>query len=176
MAGVYAPAMIRYVTGDATDPQGEGNKIIAHVCNDEGAWGKGFVVGLGRRYPLAEKNYRSWASWKRWDGMPFERGQVQFVTAACGSLLEPDFIFVANMVAQEGYRKRYEDPPERYLDYFSLGLCLEKLALFAEEHDASVAMPRIGCGLAGGSWDVVGEMIERYLCERGIPVTVYDLA
>ena len=35
---------IQYLTGDATAPTASGNKIIAHVCNDIGGWGKGFVL------------------------------------------------------------------------------------------------------------------------------------
>jgi hypothetical protein len=31
---------ILYLKGDATNPQVEGNKIIAHICNDIGGWGK----------------------------------------------------------------------------------------------------------------------------------------
>jgi hypothetical protein len=30
--------------GDATSPQAKGPKVIAHVCNDIGAWGKGFAA------------------------------------------------------------------------------------------------------------------------------------
>jgi len=168
--------MINYVIGDATNPQGEGSKIIAHVCNDEGGFGKGFAAAIAERYPEARKNYRSWFSSQRWNGIPFERGQTQFVTVGCGSLLRPDFLYVANMVAQEGYRKRYDDPAIRYLDYFSLGLCLEKVAEFALEHGASVHAPKFGTGLAGGSWDVIEPMIEDYLCKRGVPVTIYDMA
>lgn len=167
--------MINYVIGDATDPQGEGSKIIAHVCNDVGGWGKGFVVPLGRRHPAAEKAYRLWASGNYWELYPFERGQVQCITVACGNLLAPEYIFVANMVAQEGYRKRYDDAPVRYLDYFSLGLCLEKVADFALKHEASVHAPRFGTGLAGGSWAVIEPMIKQYLCDRGVDVTIYDL-
>lgn len=29
--------LIKYVRGDATQPQGEGKKIISHICNDVGA-------------------------------------------------------------------------------------------------------------------------------------------
>jgi len=34
---------ISYIKGDATAPQGKGVKVIAHLCNDLGGWGKGFV-------------------------------------------------------------------------------------------------------------------------------------
>lgn len=49
---------IQYITGDATDPTGGGNKIIAHVCNDIGAWGAGFVLAISRRWPQPEAEYR----------------------------------------------------------------------------------------------------------------------
>lgn len=35
-------------------------------------------------------------------------------------------------------------------------------------------MPRIGCGLAGGTWDRVEPLVGERLVARGIPVTVYD--
>ena len=44
-----------------------------------------------------------------------------------------------------------------------------------EPGSLSVHMPRIGCGLAGGTWERIEPLIVKVLCERGIPVTVYDL-
>ncbi|MFJ9320094.1 macro domain-containing protein [Streptomyces globisporus] len=44
------------VRGDATAPQGKGVKLILHVCNDLGGWGKGFVLGRWSRIaPLVER-------------------------------------------------------------------------------------------------------------------------
>jgi O-acetyl-ADP-ribose deacetylase (regulator of RNase III) len=48
---------IHYVTGDATAPIGTGHKIIAHVCNDIGAWGAGFVLALSKRWPQPKAEY-----------------------------------------------------------------------------------------------------------------------
>jgi len=44
----------------------------------------------------------------------------------------------------------------------------------ALELDAFVHMPRIGCGLAGGTWDRIEPIIVRALCEHDVAVTVYD--
>lgn len=38
------PPGLRFVRGDATSPQAAGPKVIAHVCNDRGGWGKGFEL------------------------------------------------------------------------------------------------------------------------------------
>jgi hypothetical protein len=45
----------------------------------------------------------------------------------------------------------------------------------AHERAASVHMPRIGCGLAGGEWGRVESIVRDTLCAEGIEVTVYDL-
>jgi len=42
---------ITYLQGDATVPVAEGMKIICHVCNVAGGWGKGFVVAISKRWP-----------------------------------------------------------------------------------------------------------------------------
>ncbi|MQY33582.1 hypothetical protein SRB17_15430 [Streptomyces sp. RB17] len=42
------------------------------------------------------------------------------------------------------------------------------------ELGASVHMPRIGCGLAGGTWSRKEPFITERLVKRGIEVTVYD--
>jgi hypothetical protein len=36
-------------------------------------------------------------------------------------------------------------------------------------------MPRIGCGLAGGTWDKMEPVIITALANKGIHTTVYDL-
>jgi O-acetyl-ADP-ribose deacetylase (regulator of RNase III) len=55
-------AKLRITVGDATAPEGDGAKIIAHVCNDIGAWGKGFVLALSRHWSAPEEAFRKWAS------------------------------------------------------------------------------------------------------------------
>ena len=39
---------IKYIIGDATAPKMDGTKIICHVCNVIGGWGKGFVLALSK--------------------------------------------------------------------------------------------------------------------------------
>ena len=35
-------------------------------------------------------------------------------------------------------------------------------------------MPRIGCGLAGGRWELVEPLVAKALLVRDVPTTVYD--
>jgi hypothetical protein len=58
--------------------------------------------------------------------------------------------------------------------YEAIDAGLALLADKALELEASVHMPRIGCGLAGGKWSRVEPLISERLVARGVPVTVYD--
>jgi O-acetyl-ADP-ribose deacetylase (regulator of RNase III) len=156
---------IRYLQGDATSPQAEGPKLIAHICNDQGGWGKGFVVAVSRRWPEPEAAYRTWHRDRA--GNDFGLGAVQVVQVA------PD-IWVANMIGQHGMKTgRSSGPPIRY---DAVGRCLRGLAGHAAELDATVHMPRIGTGLAGGRWNRVEPLINEHLVGAGVSVTVYDKA
>ncbi|MFF4271964.1 macro domain-containing protein [Streptomyces sp. NPDC001536] len=153
---------ITYIRGDATAPSVKGVKVIAHVCNDIGGWGKGFVLALSRRWPEPEKEFRAWHRERA--GNDFALGAVQFVR------VEP-YVWVANMVGQRGTRTGSKGVPVRYE---AIDAALEKLAAKATELGASVHMPRIGCGLAGGKWSRVEPLITERLVGKGIAVTVYD--
>jgi O-acetyl-ADP-ribose deacetylase (regulator of RNase III) len=194
--------MIRYVTGDATEPLGRGPRIIAHVCNDLGLWGAGFTGALSRKWREPEHEYRTRAM------AGLNLGTIQVTNVA-------NSIAVINMVAQRGVRGSSAEranteglraagltpttitgvlglnrPPIRY---DALAVCLQSVAAYAfymagfhvmeteveiEPHEptaASVHMPRIGCGLAGGKWEEVEPIIQRELVVRGVSVTIYDL-
>ncbi len=153
---------ISYFKGDATAPVGDGTKIIVHVCNDTGAWGKGFVLAISKRWPKPEQSYREWH--KHGADVPFELGQVQFVE------VEPSF-WVANLIGQHGIRPAGGVPPIRYE---AVRDGLRRVAAFAQATVASIHMPRIGCGLAGGTWEDVGRLVQEELADKEIVVCVYD--
>ena len=95
---------IIYTKGDATSPLTNGNKIIVHVCNDVGGWGKGFVMAISSKWPEPEKQYRQWYKSK----VNFALGEVQFVQVE-------DDIWIANMIGQQNINKdAVGKPPVRY--------------------------------------------------------------
>jgi O-acetyl-ADP-ribose deacetylase (regulator of RNase III) len=154
---------IIYLKGDATSPQGSGIKIIAHVCNDIGGWGKGFVLAISKRWAEPEKAYREWHRSRAKND--FTLGNIQIIQ------VEP-YIYVSNMIGQRGTKTgRSTGVPVRYE---AIESCLEKLIEEAKALNASVHMPRIGCGLAGGKWDKVEPLIKKTLLENDIDVYVYD--
>jgi O-acetyl-ADP-ribose deacetylase (regulator of RNase III) len=155
--------MIRYLAGDATAPRGDGPKLLVHVCNDVGKWGKGFVLAISRRWKEPENSLHTWHRGET--SQRFALGEVQLVQA------EPT-LWVANLVGQHGVAsKQRRDPPIRY-DAVRAGLA--SVREHALRLDASVHMPRIGCGLAGGRWDQIEPIIDAELSAHGVDVTVYD--
>jgi O-acetyl-ADP-ribose deacetylase (regulator of RNase III) len=157
---------INYVNGDATRPLVDGQAIIAHICNDIGGWGAGFVRAISKRWKEPEKQYRLWFNGVLKPGPPFALGQVLFVKTCEG-------VLVANMIGQQGVGRCANPPPIRYE---AMNEALGIVASEALRIGASVHMPRIGCGLAGGSWELIEPLIQSNLADRGVAVTVYDFA
>jgi len=146
--------MIHLVHGDATlAPERPG--ILVHVVNDIGAWGKGFVLAVSSRWPHVKTAYRT-----GWHGRKL--GDVQFVEAEEG-------LVVANLFGQRGIQGRRSRPPVRY---GAIRKGLARVAIRARADGAHVHMPRIGCGLAGGDWDVVLGIIEEEM--DSVEVMVYE--
>jgi Zn-dependent peptidase ImmA (M78 family) len=152
---------LQFVTGDATSPRGSGSKILTHVVNDATPnWGAGFGKVVQKKWPEAQAAFRdAWTREKR-----MHLGQVFYT--------EVDAQFeVCQMVCQHGYGP--SDRPR--LRYSDLRDCLRLLRDRATETGATVHMPRIGTGEAGGSWPLVSALIDEVLCAAGLSVTVYDL-
>ena len=120
-------------------------------------------MALSKRQPITRREYLAQSQGK--DPSPFKLGEVQYVQ------VEND-IWVANMIGQHGVRRFRKKPPVRYE---AIRQGLQKVANKAEELDATIHMPRIGSGLAGGKWERIEQIIREELSGKGCHVTVYDL-
>lgn len=154
---------INYIEGSVLEPVGDGHKIIAHVANNSGGWGRGFVLELSKKWEEPERVYRN--CW----GKAYDHylGCCQFV------VVEDDTI-VCNMIAQDGYYDRLKNPVP--LNYVALETCLTELYEYAQEQGDSVHMPKIGAGLARGDWSKIEEMINAHCEQYKVPTYVYELA
>lgn len=159
----YVPNKINYKRGDATDPRDEGEcRIIAHIVNDKTpVWGGVFARAVKKRWPWAQTDFERWSA--------EEKRNLSLGNARLAEVDERLAVFT--MVAQRGYGE--SNKPR--IKYSALKSCLESLAGTAERRGASVHMPRIGSGQAGGNWEAISELIEDALCGRGIKVYVYTL-
>lgn len=156
--------MIHYLKGNAADPRDHSPCVIAHIVNDIGRWGAGFTRSLDDNDTYPGQSYLD----------TFQTGELQLGTVwFCSYKVEKRgqplrHYSVANMCAQHGVGRA-----NKPIRYDALEKCLVSVAAHLKIMKVPVCMPRIGTGLAGGSWGVIEPMIEKTLGEH--QVYVYDL-
>jgi O-acetyl-ADP-ribose deacetylase (regulator of RNase III) len=156
------PMQITILRGDATSPRAHGPKVIAQIVNDKAlTWGAGFALAVRQKWPKVQEEYRRWATEGRAN---LKLGGIHVTKA------DPE-IWIVSLVAQHGYGPS----PTPRIRYGALEQSMAKLSLAAADHGATIHMPRLGAGQAGGSWSIIEEMINEQLCGAGLKVFVYDL-
>lgn len=144
--------------------------LILQVCNDIGAYGAGFSGKIEEYYPGVKAAYKSFIKDKLKNNIPV-LGLTQYLHV-------DDEVVLANMIAQRGIRTKPNDPVA--LDYTALRSCLLNISRdFVLDFEKTnlrwtIQMPRIGCGLAGGDWSKVADIIKTTLCAAGASPIVYD--
>ena len=151
---------IEEVFGDATEPRGEGTRMIVHLANDRTPnWGGMFAKALKAKYPQTQRDFREWVTEDR---KRLRLGNVRFLE------IDPH-LWVATMVAQHGFGR----PDIPRVRYAVLRDTLQEVAETATELRASVHMPRIGSGGGGGDWFVIRELVREILADHDVDVTIY---
>jgi hypothetical protein len=151
---------IRFLWGDATEPRTNGKRIITQIVNDKTPnWGGAFARNLKKRYPSVQDDFREWVHANKYN---LSLGSVHVSTVS-------DDLTVISLIAQHGYGPSSK-PRIRYQALFT---CLSELAEIASREGASVHMPRIGSGQAGGNWEFVLELINETLLRQNIEVIIY---
>jgi hypothetical protein len=155
------PNEITELIGDATDPRGDGPRLIVQLVNDKTPnWGGPFARALKSRYPAAQTAFRLWAH----EPGHLHLGHVHVVDVS-------DEIAVATMVAQKGYGASVKTR----VRFAALRDSLAQVAAIARTRGAAVHMPRIGTGEGGAAWAIIRELIDDELVRTGLDVTVYTL-
>lgn len=145
--------MVHYKKGDLFQAPED---LLAHGVNCIGAFGSGVAAGMAHNHRKARDYYfekHSNDSWKL--------GEVQFLVSGNK--------WIANCATQ------FQCYPRNVCnaDYPAIRTCMEGVKLFAQKNNLSIAIPKIGCGLAGGDWDTVKEILEDVF--QDYDVTVYEL-
>ena len=134
--------------------------VICHGCNCFHTMGSGIALAIKRKYPEAYM-----ADMKQTTlGDPNKLGT--FSKADCGDKL------IYNLYQQFRYGR-----DKMHLQYDALEQALIAMKSDLQVNDrykiSKIGMPRIGCSLAGGDWNVVKQIIERVFSEKD--VYVYSL-
>lgn len=140
--------------------------IVPHVCNNIDLFGAGFAAAVAKYYPIVKSNYHML-------GKKQTLGYSQFVTADENKEYGHKLIFV-NMIAQNGIIGHNNPRPLNY------GALVRSMILvnqfiqqnFDSNNPVQIHAPKFGCGLAGGNWNFIKELI----CDiwSNISVIVYE--
>jgi len=161
----HKPSKVRILVtlrGNALSPRGTGLKIIAHVVNDKTAsWGAGFGHAIRTPFPTVQEDFKKWCATSV-ENLSLGNIHVSVIS---------ENLWVVSMIAQHGYG----ESSKPRIRYAALRDCLIQLKEIALNKAASIHMPRIGTGYAGGNWSYISEMIDDLLVMNAIPVTIYIL-
>lgn len=130
--------------------------VIAHGANCFKTMGAGIALQIKRQFPeVYQKDYFDRRTpTQRW-------GDYTAFTYDNGKKL----LHVFNLYTQ------YNHGPD--LDYTALELSLKKLAKNIKPN-SKIGLPQIGCGIGGGNWLKVKEIIQRVLSEHDVTIVIYD--
>lgn len=146
--------MVHIVKGDLFQADVD---ILAHGVNCKNGFGSGVAGTMAGRHPRAKSEYHAKFFKEGW-----KLGDVQFVFSGNQT--------IANCATQNEYYPRNKI----HVDYYSVRLCMEKVKLFAKTGDFTIGIPKIGCGLAGGDWDVVKNILDEVFSDYDVTVFFLD--
>lgn len=150
--------MIEERNGDVLE---SGADVICHQVNCMGVMGAGLARQIRERWPHVYSTYQAKCrSVRQGHG---GLGDIQVV--GCGSCS------IANLFSQYGFGSG-----RCHTDYKALEKCLQSIREVAESMGYRVALPYgIGCGLAGGDWDVVSGIIRRIFDNSPVTAEIWRL-
>jgi len=149
--------MIKYIKNDLFLAP---NKLIAHGVNCQGAFGSGVAGIMAQKYPMVRNEYLH-----KYKNTGWKLGEIQIIQAH-------DKIIVN--CATQYYYGYNNSKDEVYANYWAIEQCMKKLAIYAQENDLIPAIPKIGAGLAGGSWIRISDIINDAFKDHEIHVYHLD--
>lgn len=166
---------LKVVEGDATEPQTAHEKeivIIAHVCNDIGAFGAGFTAALNKKWEEPERIYRAFCE----GGEPYSKGSFPILGKTCYAKIN-NHLVIANMIGQSGTVSKDNPKP---IKYRPLANCMAEVVNYIEmiksqtSNPVVIHAPKFGSDLARGNWSFILELIEEIWILAGIDVVIYE--
>lgn len=166
--------MYQEIKGDLIALAKEGKfDVVVHGCNCFCVQGAGIAAAMveafnTNEFPLEDKKYK---------GDINKLGQID--TGLYYINKEPlkekenyKQLYIVNAYTQYNYGRNHVDGDLRPLDYNALALCLKKINhVFS---GLKIGLPKIGCGLAGGEWKMVKNMIKKELKDCDVTIVIYE--
>lgn len=130
--------------------------IVPHVCNNIDLFGAGFAAAVSKQYPIVKENYHLLGK----NFLKNNPGYVQYVKVMEDKNYGHSLIF-ANMIAQNSTISKSNPRPLNYRYLVQSMIDIDKF-IKSKFHDQKIEIhtPKFGCGLAGGDWNFIADLIE----------------
>lgn len=135
---------IKMVKGNLLNSKCE---IIAHGVNCSGVAGQ-----IAKKWPRVREAYIDKFNKTGWN-----LGDIQI----CFATDDLELPLIVNVATQT----KFGYDGKQYANYEAIRTGLDKVFKYADEHNMKVGMPKIGCGLAGGKWEIVFSIIYKLSCK-----------
>lgn len=129
--------------------------IVPHVCNNIDLFGAGFAAAVSTHYPIVKENYHLLGK----NFLKNNLGYVQYVKVLEDKNYEHTLIF-ANMIAQNSTISKSNPRPLNYRYLVQSMIDIDHfIKTKLKDHNIEIHMPKFGCGLAGGNWNFIQELV-----------------
>lgn len=148
--------------------------VIAHGCNCFCTMDAGIAVQMAKTFGC-DKFIPESDDFKgdinKLGHIDFQERNINSPKTRGYSFKKGENLYVVNAYTQYMYGRNHIDGDIEPLDYDALTLCLRKMNhIFKGKH---IGLPQIGCGLAGGYWHIVQEIIKEELVDCNVTVVIY---
>jgi O-acetyl-ADP-ribose deacetylase (regulator of RNase III) len=150
--------MLKEINGNIFDTD---CAVIGHGVNCKGGFNSGIAGQIKRLFPNVREEYLSYH-----ENVGWALGDVQLVGTSNVVLYKDKSFIIANCATQKDYGR--ED--KLYANYHAIERICLKLRHFCKEEGHTLALPRIGCGLANGEWNTVREIYDKVFHDMEVKV------
>lgn len=129
--------------------------LIAHGCNCFCRMKSGVAKAIVDKFPAAEKADN--------ETIAGDIRKLGNYTVATHFRYKKPIVKIINCYTQYRY-----DRDKQVVDYEAIALCMRKIN--SKFKTQSIGLPLIGCGLAGGDWNIVKDILKKELTDLDVTI------
>lgn len=144
---IEKPLFSRIINGDIREAK---SGFIASGCNSRNSNGSGLAKSLAEKWPQVKTSYHDFYAERDYLNL----GEIRPVKVG-------ENLYVVNMITQDNFG--YDGG--LYVSYAAIEIAFDSLVKSINRFglEKTIHVPKIGCGLAGGDWEVVKEILGRVI-------------
>lgn len=141
-------------------------QAIAHGVNCQGIMGSGVAKALYTAFPIVKESYLKYYTVKKC------LMETNYFLGKIDHVFINSELIIYNCFTQDFYG----NDGKRYINYAAVVNCLQQIIQDYEDgvFEGPIAIPKIGCGLAGGNWQFMEQLINDTVSDK-LEIWVYHL-